>query len=205
MVRAGGYVYPLCLQVELLHEFPYVQVEIRLVLLYLRVDKVSVGTGHAYLSPSAPPVQDWEGNAQADVLLVQWIPVGIFQLVGSLRQAEAQVDVCFQSGIGLGARHGTLAFHLAAQHVLYLRTVFVGKHQCGIQVDVQVGHAVVYSHLYKEVFLDAEVGTEFLHAVFHFDAGIHAVGFFGQFVEFELQHFVFADGADVISSLRIYI
>ena len=24
------------------------------------------------------------------------------------------------------------------------------------------------------------------------------VGFFGQFVEFELQHFVFADGADVI-------
>ena len=53
--------------------------------------------------------------------------------------------------------------------------------------------------------MDAEVGTEFLHAVFHFDAGIHAVGFFGQFVEFELQHFVFADGADVISSLRIYI
>ena len=101
MVRAGGYVYPLRLQVELLYEFPYVQVEIRLVLLYLRVDKVSVGTGHAYLSPSAPPVQDWEGNAQADVLLVQWIPVGIFQLVGSLCQAEAQVDVCLQSGICL--------------------------------------------------------------------------------------------------------
>ena len=116
MVRAGGYVYPLRLQVELLYEFPYVQVEIRLVLLYLRVDKGSVGTGHAYLSPSAPPVQDWEGNAQADVLLVQWIPVGILSACRTVcvRPKDAGSMSAFSTGIGLGARHGTLAFHLAA-------------------------------------------------------------------------------------------
>ena len=205
VVRAGGDADTLSLQVELLDELAHVQVEVRLVLLHLRMDEVAVGACHAHLSLAAPPVQDGEADAEADILLVQRVAVGVFQLVGGLRQAEAQVDVRLQSGIGFGACHGTFALHLAAQHVLDVGAVLVGKQQGGVQVDVQVGHFAANLHLQVQVLLDAEVRAKLLHAVLHFDAGVHPVGLFGQLVQFQLQHLVLADGADVVASLRIYI
>ena len=44
-----------------------------------------------------------------------------------------------------------------------------------------------------------------MHLIFHFDAGIHYIGFFREFVYLELEHFIFINGAYVISSFGISI
>ena len=91
------------------------------------------------------------------------------------------------------------------QHILNLRAVFIGKHQRQVEVDMQVGDVVACIGLELYILLDAEVGTELLHGILHLDAGVHAVRLFCQFVKFELKHLVFADGADVVAALRVYI
>ena len=202
-VGAGRDAYALSLQVELLHQLAHVQLEVGLVLFHLGADQVAVGACHAHLSLAPPPVQDGEGDAEADVLLVQGVAVGIAQLVARLGQAEAQVDVGLQSGVGAGVGHVALALQLPALHVEDVGAVGVGQQQGFFQVDDEVGDGVVHHHLQVRVLADAEVGTQLLHGVFHFDAGVHAVGFLVQLVHLQLQHFVLADGADVIASLRI--
>ena len=52
---------------------------------------------------------------------------------------------------------------------------------------------------------DAEERAENLHLVFHLDAGIHHVGLFRQFVDFQLEHFIFGNGTDVVASFGIPI
>ena len=51
-------------------------------------------------------------------MLVHGVAPGVLPAVGSLRQAEAQVDVGFQSGVGTSLGHGAFTFQLAALHVL---------------------------------------------------------------------------------------
>ena len=36
------------------------------------------------------------------------------------------------------------------------------------------------------ILLDTEIRTEFLHAIFYFDMGIHTICLFGQLIKFQL-------------------
>ena len=167
--------------------------------------QVAVALGYAYLALATSPVEDRQRDAEADVLLVHGVAPGVLPAVGSLRQAEAQVDVGFQSGVGAGLGHGAFAFYLPALHVLDVGTVLCGQHQCLAEVYAEVGHGVLDAHFQLHVLLDAQVRAEFLHGIVHLDEGVHAVGLFGEFVYFELQHLVLADGADVVTAACIYI
>ena len=197
--------YTLCLQVELLHQFADVQVEVRLVLLHLCLHQVAVALGYPHLSLATPPVEDGQRDTEADVLLVHGVAPGILPAVGRLRQTEAQVDIGLQTGIGAGLCHGTLALQPAALHVLDVGAVLGGQQQGFVEVYLEVGHEVLDAHLQVYILLDAQIRTEFLHGIVHLDAGIHAVGLFGELVYLELQHLVLADGTDVVTAARIYI
>ena len=166
--------------------------------------QVALRTGHLYLPLPSSPIENGERNAQADILFVERVFVGS-QLPGFLGQSEAEIEVCFQPGVGTYIRYIAFTFQLPADHVLNIRVVFVRHQQGFVQLHAKVRHTV--THFYYQVFitLNAQIRAEFLHAVVHLDAGVHLVGFFGKHVEFQLEHFIFGDGADVVTPPGILI
>ena len=78
-------------------------------------------------SLAAPPVEDGQRDAEADVLLVHGVAPGVLPAVGRLCQTEAQVDVRLQAGVGSGLGHGTLTLYLAALHVLDVGAILGGQ------------------------------------------------------------------------------
>lgn len=63
--------------------------------------------------------------------------------------------------------------------------------------------AVVGNHYQVYIFGNAQITAERLDIIVDLDLRIEAVCLFGQFVEFQLEHFVFGDRSDIVTSLCI--
>ena len=72
-----------------------------------------------------------------------------------------------------------------------------------VYVDCEVRDAVVGNHYQVYIFGNAQITAERLDIIVDLDLRIEAVCLFGQFVEFQLEHFVFGDRSDIVTSLCI--
>ena len=201
-VRPGRHADAHRLQVELPDEFAHVLVEVREALLHLRLHQVALRAGHSHLSASAPPVQDGQGDADAHGLLLGRVAVDLGEAVGSLRQAETEIEAGLQSGIGLGLRHVALGLHPPALQARDVRAVYAGPLQGLALVDHHVRQLVRHPDVRQRVAVgQSQIGTQVQGALLHRDAGVHAVGLLVQQVDLQLEHLVLRRGPDAVTPL----